>query len=135
MAIDLDKGSALKNLSLTPLIDIVFLLLIFFMVVSKFEQEERALDVELAAADAAQPMSADKKGFISIDVDGHFEFKRQILNSDQLTIALAREALRNPHIKIVIRPDAGCKAHYLVAAMNACKNAKIRDYQIATEKD
>ncbi len=134
MAIELNKGSSLRNLSLTPLIDIVFLLLIFFMVVSKFEQEERALDVDLAAADAAQPMSANPK-FVSIDKDGNLEYRGRILSLPQLQVALKRESAANPAVRIMIRPDAGCQAHHLVAVMNACNNAKLKNYKIATEKD
>ena len=57
MAVRIDKGSALDSLSLTPLIDIVFLLLIFFLVATKFAEEERELAVMLPEASEAQPLS------------------------------------------------------------------------------
>ena len=53
MAVKIDKGSALDSLSLTPLIDIVFLLLIFFLVATKFAEEERELAVMLPEASEA----------------------------------------------------------------------------------
>ena len=45
MAVKIKQGRALAALSMTPLIDVVFLLLIFFLVATRFEQEDRALEV------------------------------------------------------------------------------------------
>ena len=50
MAVKIKKGTALGALSLTPLIDIVFLLLIFFLVATRFAEEDRERDVELPSA-------------------------------------------------------------------------------------
>ena len=46
------RSSVASTLSLTPLIDVVFLLLIFFLVTSEFEEEERRLDIVLPSAPA-----------------------------------------------------------------------------------
>ena len=43
MAVKIKKGAALGALSITPLIDVVFLLLIFFLVATRFEEAEREL--------------------------------------------------------------------------------------------
>ena len=54
------RSSVASTLSLTPLIDVVFLLLIFFLVTSEFEEEERRLDIVLPSATSAVPMTAIK---------------------------------------------------------------------------
>ena len=56
MAVKIKKSSALVALNITPLIDIVFLLLIFFMVMSRFEDEDNKLDVTLPSASEAKPL-------------------------------------------------------------------------------
>ena len=61
MAIKLKQGRALGSLSLTPLIDVVFLLLIFFLVATRFAQEDRELDVELPSASEAKPLVASQR--------------------------------------------------------------------------
>ena len=47
MAVKIKKGNALSALSLTPLIDVVFLLLVFFLVTTRFAQEDYELSVVL----------------------------------------------------------------------------------------
>ena len=59
MAVKIKQGRALAALSMTPLIDVVFLLLIFFLVATRFEQEDRELDVVLPSASEAH-----KKGVV-----------------------------------------------------------------------
>ena len=47
MPVTIKKGTALSSLSMTPLIDIVFLLLIFFLVTTRFSEEDHELEVML----------------------------------------------------------------------------------------
>jgi len=58
MAVHIDKGSALSNLSLTPLIDIVFLLLIFLLVATEFAEEEHDMKVKVPEASEAKPLTS-----------------------------------------------------------------------------
>ena len=73
MAVHIKKSSALGALNITPLIDIVFLLLIFFLVTSRFEQEEQSLAIEPPQASEAVPLTAKPQQlFISIDPTGKY---------------------------------------------------------------
>ena len=62
------RSSIASTLSLTPLIDVVFLLLIFFLVTSEFEEEERRLDIVLPTATSAVPMTSKPREVV-IDID------------------------------------------------------------------
>ena len=55
MSVKIDKGRLASGLELTPMIDIVFLLMIFFLVASKLDEDDRSLDVVLPQAAAAKP--------------------------------------------------------------------------------
>ena len=70
MAIEIKRSSAAGTLSLTPLIDVVFLLLIFFLVTSEFEDEERRLDIVLPNATSAVPMVGEPREGAIDDVIG-----------------------------------------------------------------
>ncbi len=71
MAIQIQKGRALDALNLTPLIDVVFLLLIFFLVATRFAQEDRELPVQLPAASSAMPMTMEPQELVvNIDQNG-----------------------------------------------------------------
>ena len=136
MVVQIDRGRALGNLSLTPLIDIVFLLLIFFLVATKFAEEERELDVMLPDASEARPLtSKPREMFINIDQQGRYFVTGKILDEKQLAQVLKTAWVNNPgRQSVIIRADKRCRWQYVVAAMNACNQAKIRDYRVTTRQ-
>ena len=107
MSVKIDKGSALDSLSMTPLIDVIFLLLIFFLVATKFAEEERAVPVELAEASEAMPLtSTPKEVIINIDQQGQYFVTGEIKTLDELTAILERARINNPgRASAVIRAD------------------------------
>jgi biopolymer transport protein ExbD len=137
MTIQIDKGSALGHLSLTPLIDIVFLLLIFFLVATRFAEEERELDVMLPEASEAQPLvSKPQELFINVDHRGRYYVTGKILELAELNQVLKTAWVNNPgRQSVVIRADKRCRWEYVVAAMNACNKAHIHDYRVTTRKE
>lgn len=136
MSVKIDKGSALNNLSLTPLIDIVFLLLIFFLVATRFAEEERELEVLLPDASEAQPLtSKPRELFVNIDDRGRYYVTGKILTLEQLHPVLEAVYVNNPdRASVVIRADKRVPFERVVGAINACKKAKIRDYRITTKE-
>ncbi|MDY0165175.1 MAG: biopolymer transporter ExbD [Thermoguttaceae bacterium] len=129
-------GSALSQLGLTPLIDIVFLLLIFFLVATRFAEEEREMDVLLPEASEAQPLtSKPRELFINIDHEGRYYVTGKIVTLDELQPILNAAYVNSPgRASVVIRADRRCRWDYVVSAMNACNRAKIRDYRVTTKE-
>ena len=74
MAVKIRKGNALSSLSLTPLIDVVFLLLVFFLVTTRFAQEDYELNVVLPSASKAQPLIAEPKSKEEAALNRRVEF-------------------------------------------------------------
>ncbi len=68
MSVKIDKGRLAAGLELTPMIDIVFLLMIFFLVASKLDEDDRSLDVVLPQAAAAKPLTSQPREFV-INID------------------------------------------------------------------
>jgi biopolymer transport protein ExbD len=136
MSVKIDKGSALSTLSLTPLIDIVFLLLIFFLVATRFAEEERELDVQLPDASEAKPLtSKPRELFINIDERGRYYVTGKMVTLSQLHPILEAAWVNNPgRASVVIRADRRVTWQYVVGAMNACNKAKIRDYRVTTRE-
>jgi biopolymer transport protein ExbD len=134
MSVKIDKGQALSNLSMTPLIDVVFLLLIFFLVATRFAEEERELDVLLPEASAAQPLVVQpREMFINIDQEGRYYVTGKILGIDELAQVLKAAWTNNPgRQSVIIRADRRCQWEFVVAAMNACNEARIYDYRVTT---
>ena len=134
MAVKIHKGSAISTLSMTPLIDIVFLLLIFFLVATRFVQEDREIDVPLPDASEAMPLTiAPKELFINIDRDGRFFVNGQTLDVDELEEVLVRAATNNPvNQSVIIRSHKRAAVEYTVTAINLCKRAGIHEYMMNT---
>ncbi len=130
MAVTIPKTSALAQLSLTPLIDVVFLLIIFFLVATRFAEEEREMRLALPEASEAQPLTSPPIQLsINIDEEGRYYVKHRLLSIDQLQRELDTAYVNNPgRVSAVIRADRGCRWEFVVAAMAACNRAKIRDY-------
>jgi len=133
MAVNLRKSTAMELMSMTPLIDCVFLLLIFFLVAARFEQEERQLNVKLPSASEAKPLTAKpKEVFINIDSQGQYLVQGKVVSSERLVEILKSAARNNPTQSVVIRADKNVVWNFVAAAMNACNQAGISDYRVAT---
>lgn len=133
MVVKINKGST-QVFDLTPMIDCVFQLLIFFLVATKFAEEERELDVMLPEASEAQPITVKpREMFINIDRDGRYFVTGKTVSLHDLEQVLQMVWVNNPgRASIIIRADQRCPWKFVVAAMNACTKAKIRDYRVTT---
>ena len=133
MSVKIEKGMALSGLSLTPLIDIVFLLLIFFLVASRFEEEERELKVTLPAASEAKPLTEKPKElFVNVDEQGGYFVQGKVVNAAELEQILKKVAELNPgNQSVVIRADRKASWEAVSNVMNLCNKANITDYRPA----
>lgn len=134
MSIRIPKSSTSGKLNMTPMIDCVFLLLIFFLVATRLEEEERYLDVVLPQASEAMPLTAKPQElFVNVDRLGRYFVSGQLLTQDTLLAALRQASTNNPGRQtVIIRADKRCVWEHVVAVMNMCNKARIRDYRVTT---
>jgi len=122
------------DLNLTPLIDVVFLLLIFFMVSTTFEKTAK-LKVDLPEASAQAVQQPDKKIVIGIDVKGRYYINdRQLVNTQikTLKLALMKVSGDNKEMPIVLRADAKTPHQSVVRAMDAASQLGLTRLSIST---
>lgn len=126
--------SSASTLSLTPLIDVVFLLLIFFLVTSEFENEEKRLDIVLPSATTAVPMiSKPREIVIDIDREGTVFLSGQPTSLGELQKLLKVAAASNPtNQSVVIRADRSTAFQPVVNVMDLCNQSGISDYSVTT---
>ncbi|MDX1432505.1 MAG: biopolymer transporter ExbD [Gammaproteobacteria bacterium] len=111
------------DINLTPLIDVVFLLLIFFMVSTTFNRDSE-LSIELPAASAEASQRKPDSIEVAIDARGRFYVNgRQLLNTQSKTL---RQALRaaagdNDSPPIIISADANTPHQAVVKIMDAAR--------------
>ncbi|MEM1070617.1 MAG: biopolymer transporter ExbD [Planctomycetota bacterium] len=130
------RSTVASTLSLTPLIDVVFLLLIFFLVTSEFEEEERRLDIVLPSATSASPMiSRPREIIVDIDQQGSFYLNGQQTDLQELESLLAVAVTKNPNNQsVVIRADRATAFQPVVSAMDVCNRTGISDYTVTTQE-
>jgi biopolymer transport protein ExbD len=117
--------------NMMPLIDIIFLLLIFFLMASRFEREERELKVALPEVAEAQPLAMTQELIINITSEGKFVVAQQQYSEEQLAALLEKMRRNNPHQSVLIRGDGRAAWKYGVRVMGLCNQAKIENYRVA----
>ena len=122
------------DVSLTPLIDVVFLLLIFFMVTTTFNQHAN-LRVELPDASNAVQSNEDNKVEVIIDKNGQYFIDGTSLldqKSRTLVTALGKVVKNRNTEKILIRADAQAPHQSVVSVMDAAGKLGLTQISIAT---
>ena len=118
-------------LNLTPMLDCVFLLLIFFMVTTVFKQPY-TLVVELPEARQAQVVE-EKKLVASISADGLMEINRVPVDLSTIDEVLRREQQGTRSLTQVVRTDKETRHKHLLDLCEAAKRAGIEKIPLATE--
>jgi biopolymer transport protein ExbD len=135
MAVKIKKSAAFELLNITPLIDVVFQLLLFFLVATRFEQEDRELDVKLPSASEARPLVASVRTlFVNIDDQGRYFADGKLMTLDEVEDYLVQAKANNPvGQSVTIRADKRVPLDYAVQVMNLCNKAGLTEYTITTE--
>lgn len=125
------------EISLTSLIDVVFLLLIFFMVSTTFEHHA-VLKVDLPEAkNVAAPEKQPNTFELVIDANGQFYLNdRQLVDRKRATLeaAFIEAAGEDRNIPVILRADAETPHHFVVTAMDVTAQLGFSRLSIATEQ-
>jgi len=125
------KASHVPNL--TPLIDIVFLLLVFFMLTAHFVRDE-AIKINLPEAESSSIVNPEKPVEVIVDPDGRLLFQGSVVDAASLARGL-REALAARSEKVVtIRGDRKSNLGATVSALDAARKAGAEAVDIITAK-
>ncbi|MBL8761804.1 MAG: biopolymer transporter ExbD [Phycisphaerae bacterium] len=116
------------GVDLTPVIDMVFMLLIFFLVATTFQQQEREAKVALPQAAASAPISsAMREIVVNVTRDGTMIVNSRPLDADALRSMLAAAVAQNPGQKVNIRGDREASYGMVARALDVCKQAGIAE--------
>ncbi len=119
--------------NLTPLIDIVFLLLIFFMLTAHFVRDE-SIAIQLPQAETAVSREDDAAVVIVLDSDGRIRLAGEIIEAHALEGTL-RQALQNRSKKwVTLRGDRASDLGNAVIILDAARKAGAETVDVVTEK-
>jgi biopolymer transport protein ExbD len=124
------------EVNLTPLIDVVFLLLIFFMVSTTFEHQSR-IQIELPEATASPDEIEEDTLEIIIDAQGrYFIGEEQVVNTELKTLksAIGKAVGDRGTVPVTIRADASTPHQAVITALDATSQLGLTQISLATSK-
>jgi biopolymer transport protein ExbD len=120
------------SLNMTPMIDCVFLLLIFFLVGTKFTEMERSIGLTVPqVADNEALVAAPERKVINVYQDGRITLDRKNVTLDELTAQLSSVRSQYEDLGVLVRGDAASVYQHVAEVFNACRKAGIRDLGVA----
>lgn len=129
------RSEALEEpqLNLTPMIDVVLNLVIFFMLGTQFVDNERKYDVNLPVVSAAQPLTERPDEIVvNISKAGEIFVSGQVLTVAELEQKLSDAQSKYAEQAVIIRGDGECVYQYVMTILDICQRANISQLQMAT---
>jgi biopolymer transport protein ExbD len=122
-------------MQMTPMIDMTFLLLIFFMVTSKLSKEQVKMDIALPLASAAVvPSDVSNRDIINIDGQGRFFVGDREVSEDELRAYLAERFRNHPPLRLYVRADRAMRYARTAELMEMAAAAGATDVIFGTLK-
>ncbi len=122
------------TLNMTPMIDIVFLLIIFFMVGTRFSDLERKLGLQVPeVTDHGALTAAPERRVVNVYRDGRIELDDQIVSLEVLRDRLADARRQYAELGVLVRGDGTGPYQNVAAVLNACTQAGIRDLNLSVQ--
>lgn len=123
------------GIQLAPLVDVLLLLLIFFLMTWNAARNENELDVKVPKASSAKEKSAPIGDVvINVKSDGNVVVNRRNLNGTELTDLLKGLVQLNADQAVVIRGDEAGAYKNIVEVLNVCSQAGVSNVAFATAK-
>ncbi len=131
MRIRQNARAAEDAINMTPLIDMVFLLLIFFLVATTFASEERDITIQLPGTSAPQALSSPPRQLIiNIHEDGRIVVSNQPCSGKELA-AMLRDILKsNPDKEVLIRADKRSLFQHYAGVVSICRSVGVHESKL-----
>ena len=121
-------------LALTSMLDVIFLLLCFFVTVSVFSQWESEISIKLPNAKTAEsPERLPGEIIVNLAKDGKISVNSVTLTLEDLGARLAKVAKFHPGQPVIIRADKEVRYETLVKLIDTCRASDIWNFSLATE--
>jgi len=123
------------GIQLAPLVDVLLLLLIFFLMTWNAARNENELDVKVPKASAAKEKSAPIGDVVvNVKADGNVVVNRRTLSGSELSELLKGLVQLNSEQAVVIRGDEAGAYKNIIGVLNVCSEAGVTNVAFATAK-
>ena len=133
MRLDFDEQEAEDEvpINLTPMLDMVFNLLLFFLAATTFAKEEVELDLRLPEARSGQQGTGPLQLIVNVFANGRLSVEGREVTFEALRQKLAAAIARNREQAVLIRGDRQAQFGVGLQVLDACRLAKIKKVDFA----
>ena len=122
-------------MQLAPMIDIVFLLLIFFIVTWQFSRSETEMKISVPSSqEGADPKRVLGEIIVNVRVTGEVVVEGQVMSQAQLQQKLSAIARQHQNQPVRLRGDAKAEYQMMVEVIDTCQKAGIWNISFATQR-
>lgn len=126
------RESQSPEIMLSPMIDMIFLLLVFFIISTMYMSEIKTIPIRLPVAQHSQTVS--KSNFnVTIKKDGSIYLDETQTNMEQLVANAAVESKRDFSFSVIIRCEGNAEYRLVVTLMDKLKGAGVTRFGLATD--
>jgi biopolymer transport protein ExbD len=125
------KTAAVVGVDITPLLDVVFQLLLFFILTSAMVQPSIELDLPESGQNG-EALEADL--VISVDKEGRIFFNDRVVRLEEVEAALRSFAVQNSNGNVILRVDSAVSYGKFFSILDASRNAGIKNLDLAYEE-
>ncbi|MFZ3532200.1 biopolymer transporter ExbD [Vibrio harveyi] len=126
-----DESGEQPNVDMTPLIDVVFILLIFFILSASFQQQSQ-IKVERPNSQVTDSIS-NVSITVSVDEQGQIWFDNQPVEVELLTSRVKQKAAQASNVSVVIDVDKSVDSGRLIQVVDKVRIAGVNNVAVATE--
>ncbi len=118
-------------INMSSLLDVMFILIIFFLATTTFQQEERDIRVSLPSDSRGQTLSsAERVIVVNVRKSGAYVVLNQQMTVEEMAEAMRKEIKKDPDKKVLVRADREALHGYVAKAIAVCKHAGVSQANI-----
>ncbi len=121
------------RMDMTPMIDVVFLLLIFFMVSTSFVDFAKKMDINLPESSASQQTLQQQEVTIEMGRGGSFVVNGKNETEENILPILKEHIAQSRKLSVIIRADKAIEYGRVIKVLGYCKELKIEDVSVAVK--
>ena len=121
-----------SSINIIPMIDVIFFLLVFFMLFTSFRSTPEGLDMQLPKA-VTTTQQSENNIIINVTEDGNYFYQNQNINLNDLDNTIKKEHENLNNLTAIINADKEVKYRYVVDVMDNLRNAGIYKLALAAE--
>ena len=126
-----DRRKSESEVNLTPMLDVVFIMLIFFIVTASFVKES---GIEISRPGASTAVRKEKGNIlIAISASDQIWMNRRQVDPRALRANIERAHAENPQGAVIIQADKEAKTGLLVQVMDAARSAGVKSVSLAAD--